>query len=141
MLKRMGKVIVKIKLTNWGDVFARKRKFSKSAPRTAEIEALVDTGATRLYLRPSVIKALGLEKVDAVFSQTSNGTRKRTVYEPVRLELMGRHGNFDIVDIDERVPNLLGQIPLAYLDLVVDPKGQKLIPNPEHGEKQMTEEY
>jgi len=137
----MGKVIVKIKLTNLGDVFARRRKLSKSAPRTAEIEALVDTGAPRLYLKPSVIKVLGLEKMGAVFSQTTNGTRKRHVYEPVRLDLMGRYGNFDVVDIDEKVPNLLGQIPLEYLDLVVDPKGQKLIPNPEHGEKQMTEEY
>jgi len=137
----MGKVIVKIKLTNLGDAFARKRKLSKRTPRTTEIEALVDTGATRLYLKPSVIKALGLEKVDAFFSQTTNGTRKRNVYEPVRLDLMGRYGNFDVVDIDEKVPNLLGQIPLEYLDLVVDPKGQKLVPNPEHREKQMTEEY
>jgi hypothetical protein len=39
------------------------------------------------------------------------------------------------------VPNLLGQIPLEYLDLVVDPKGQKLVPKPEQKEKQMTEEY
>jgi len=28
-----------------------------------------------------------------------------------------------------------------YLDFVVDPKGRKLIPNPEHGDKQMSEEY
>jgi hypothetical protein len=45
------------------------------------------------------------------------------------------------VDIDEDVPNLLGQIPLEYLDFVVDPQGRKLISNPEHGDKQMTEEY
>jgi hypothetical protein len=40
-----------------------------------EAEALVDTGATRLYLKPSVIKALGLQKVGKVESQTTNGTR------------------------------------------------------------------
>jgi len=39
------------------------------------------------------------------------------------------------------VPNLLGQIPLEYLDFVVDSKNRKLIPNPEHGGEQMTEEY
>ena len=38
-------------------------------------------------------------------------------------------------------PNLLGQNPLAYLDFVVDSKNRKLIPNPEHGDKQMSEEY
>ena len=33
------------------------------------------------------------------------------------------------------------QIPLEYLDFVVDSKNRKLIPNPEHGDKQMSEEY
>ena len=137
----MGKVIITIKLTNQGDLVAAHRKLSKAKPRVVEVEALVDTGATRLYLKPSVIRALGLEKVDTVISQTTNGPKRRTVYEPVRLEVMGRYGNFDVVDIGENVPNLLGQIPLEYLDFVVDAKNRKLIPNPEHGDKQMSEEY
>ena len=137
----MGKVIVKIKLTNLFDLGARTRKLSKAKPRVVEIEALVDTGATRLYLKPSVIHALGLEKVDTVISQTTNGPIRRTVYESVRLEVQGRHGDFNVVDIGENVPNLLGQIPLEYLDFVVDSKNRKLIPNPEHGDKQMSEEY
>jgi hypothetical protein len=65
----------------------------------------------------------------------------RNVYEPVQLDLMGRTGHFDVVDIDQRVPNLLGQIPLEYLDFVVDPKTQTLRTNPAHGDKLMTEEY
>ena len=67
--------------------------------------------------------------------------RRRAVFESVRLELMGRNGAFQVVKVDDDVPNLLGRIPLEYLDFVVDPRGQKLIPNPEHGEKQMSEEY
>ena len=137
----MGRVIVKIKLTNQGDLVAARRKLSKAKPRSVEAEAFVDTGATRLYLKPSVIHALGLEKVDEVISQTTNGPKKRSVYEPVRLEVQGRYGNFDVVDVGEKVPNLLGQIPLEYLDFVVDSKNRKLIPNPEHGDKQMSEEY
>ena len=137
----MGKVAVTIKLTNLFDLGAQHRKLSKAKPRSVEVEALVDTGATRLYLKPSVIKALGLEKVDEVISQTTNGSKKRGVYESVRLEVQGRYGDFNVVDIGEKVPNLLGQIPLEYLDFVVDPKNRKLIPNPEHGDKQMSEEY
>ena len=137
----MGKVLVTIKLTNQGDLVAMHRKLSKAKPRVVEVEALVDAGATRLYLKPSVIRALGLEKVDTVVSQRTNGPKKRAVYEPVRLDLMGRYGNFDVVDIGEEVPNLLGQIPLEYLDFVVDSKNRKLIPNPAHGDKQMSEEY
>lgn len=137
----MGKVIVKIKLTNLFDLGAQHRKLSKAKPRTVEIEALVDTGATRLYLKPSVIQALGLEKMDEIISQTTNGPKQRSVYESVRLEVQGRYGDFNVVDISENVPNLLGQIPLEYLDFVVDSKNRKLIPNPEHGDKQMSEEY
>ena len=137
----MGKVIVQLRLTNQSDLVLKRHKARIGVPRQVATEALVDTGATRLYLKPSVIKSLGLRKVGEVNSRTTNGDRVRNVYEPVRLELMERSGNFDVVDIDEHVPNLLGQIPLEYLDLVVDPKARTLRPNPAHGDKLMTEEY
>jgi len=137
----MGTVVVKIRLTNQGDLVAARRKLSRAKPRTVEAEALVDTGATRLCLQSSLIKALGLHKESEVQSRTTNGVRRRAVFEPVRLELMGRDGVFQVVELDNDVPNLLGQIPLEYLDLVVDPQNRKLIPNPDHGGKQMSEEY
>jgi clan AA aspartic protease len=137
----MGKVIVKIKLTNLFDLGARHRKLSTANPRTVEVEALVDTGATRFYLKPSVIKKLGLERTDTVRSKTTNGDALRHKYEPVQLELMGRRENFDVIEVPEDVPNLLGQVPLEVLDFVVDSRRQKLIPNPAHGGEQMTEEY
>jgi predicted aspartyl protease len=137
----MGKVVAKIKLTNYLDLELKRLKLRREKPRVVQTDVLVDTGATRLYLKRSVIKALGLRKEGEVVSKTTNGTRRRAVYQAARLDLMGRHGAFQVVEIDDDVPNLLGQIPLEYLDLVVDPKGQKLMPNPEHGDKQMSEEY
>jgi predicted aspartyl protease len=137
----MGKVVAKIKLTNCLGLELKRFKLWREKPRAVQSDALVDTGATRLYLKRSVIKALGLRKEGEVVSKTTNGTRRRAVFQAAHLELMGRYGAFEVVEIDDDVPNLLGQIPLGYLDLVVDPKGQKLIPNPEHGDKQMSEEY
>jgi clan AA aspartic protease len=137
----MGKVIVKIRLTNLKDIFLKNAGARKAEPRVIEVVSLVDAGATRLYLKPSVIKKLGLLRVDAVRSQTTNGEAIRFKYEPVQLELMGRKENFDVIEVPESVPNLLGQVPLEILDLVVDSKRQKLIPNPAHGGEQMTEEY
>src|SRR5881296_1270520 len=128
----MGKVIAKLRLTNYLELELKRMRLFKGKPRTVEAEALVDTGATRLYLQSGVIKALGLRKAGEVISRTTNGLRRRPVYSPVRLELMGRHGNFDVVQVDNDVPNLLGQIPLEYLDFVVDPNGRMLTPNPEH---------
>lgn len=137
----MGRVIVKLKLTNYVDWQMSKLRLRKAKPRTAEADALVDRGATRLYLQSRLIKRLGLKKEGEVSSKTTNGVRSRAVYSATRLDLMGRHGAFEVVEVDDDVPNLLGQIPLEYLDFVVDPKSQKLIPNPEHGDKQMSEEY
>jgi clan AA aspartic protease len=137
----MGKVVVTIKLTNLFDVAMLNRQLSKQQPRTVSVEAVVDTGATRLYLKPSVIRKLGLTRVDAVRSQTTNGEVVRFKFEPVQVELMGRKENSDVIEVPETVPNLLGQLPLEALDLVVDSKGRKLIPNPAHGGEQMIEEY
>jgi predicted aspartyl protease len=139
--RAMGKVIVTIKLTNLKDMFLKSAGARRSKPREAMVETLVDTGATRLYLKPSIIKRLGLERVDVVRSRTTNGDAIRFKYEPVQLELMGRKESFDVVEVPENVPNLLGQVPLEVLDFVVDSKGQRLIPNPAHGGEQMTEEY
>ena len=137
----MGKIIVKIKLTNYGDLYLRRLKLGKGRPRTVAVEALVDTGATRLYLKPSVIKKFGLSRTDTVRSQTTNGEAIRYKYEPVELELMARREIFEVIEVPENVPNLVGQVPLEVLDFVVDAKGQRLIPNPAHHGEQMTEEY
>jgi len=137
----MGKVVVKIKLTNYVEEQLKKLKLLKGQPHSVETEALVDTGATRLCLQSRVIRALGLRKEGELISRPTNGRRTRAVYQAARLDLMGRHGNFDVVEVDDDVPNLLGQVPLEVLDFVVDSKSQRVIPNPAHGGEQMTEEY
>src|SRR5580704_6622174 len=108
----MGKVIVKIKLTNHADVILTRAGARKAKPRQTEVEALVDTGATRLYLKPSVIEKRGLERGE---------------YDEVNLDLMGRSATLQVIEVPEDVPNLLGQIPLELLDFVVDPSGQWLL--------------
>ena len=51
----------------------KKLKLLKGKPRSMETEALVDTGATRLYLQSRVIRALGLRKEGALTPRTTNG--------------------------------------------------------------------
>lgn len=137
----MGRVVVKIKLTNLADRNVQKRGLLKGAPRSVEIEALVDTGATGLCLKRSVIQALGLDVVRHVFSHTANGVCQRAQYEPVEFEVQGRAATFDVIEVPDTVPNLMGQIPLEVLDFVVDPRGQRLIGNPAHGGEWIHEEY
>jgi clan AA aspartic protease len=135
----MGKVIVKIKLTNQSDDVLFRAGARKAKPRQVEVEALVDTGATWLNLKPSVIRKLGLEEVRKVQAQTANGKVARTEYSAVNLEIMGRDTTVRIVEVPEEVPNLVGQVPLELLDFVVDPKRQRLIGNPDHGGARMVD--
>jgi hypothetical protein len=60
-------------------------------------------------------------------------------YDPVPLTIQGRDRPVDVLEVPDNVPVLVGQIPLDNLDLVVDPRGGKLIGNPEHGGEPMFE--
>jgi hypothetical protein len=59
----------------------------------------------------------------------------------VRLTIQGRHCPVDVLEVPDDVPVLIGQIPLENLDLVVDPRGGKLIGNPAHGGEHAFEMY
>lgn len=135
----MGRVIVNLKLTNSHDLSPRARQAGAGEPRSIEVEALVDTGATTLCLKPTVIRQLGLEVVRQSPSQTAAGTRMTRIYSPVQIELMDRSGNFDVFEVDESAPNLLGQLPLELFDLLVDSRAQRVIPNPAHGNQWVVE--
>lgn len=127
----MGRVTVMIKVANR----------TATEPREIEVEALVDSGATLLCLKPSVVEALGLAQFDTVPMRTANGVREVGKYGPVWLEVMGRAAYFNALALSEENPNLLGQIPLEELDLVVDCKAQRLIGNPAHGGVETVEVY
>lgn len=138
----MEKVITRIKLQNWDNIALLAAGQRTAPPRTVETEALVDTGAVKLYLKASVIGQLGLRPIGEVTSQTmSNRSERRRVFSPVDLEIQGRSGRFDVVEIPDALPNIIGQIPLEDLDWVVDPRGQKLIGNPEHKGEQLYDEF
>lgn len=138
----MGKVITRIKVENWLDAELIKAGARKEKPRVVETDALVDTGAVRLYLKSSVINELGLHLAGEIRSRTmSHRSESRTVFSPVALEIQGRTGRLDVVEIPDSLPNVIGQIPLEDLDWVVDWRNQRLIPNPEHKNGELADEF
>jgi predicted aspartyl protease len=138
----MGRETIQIKLQNWDDLALLATGKRKRAPRTVDVEALVDTGAVKLYLQRSLIGKLGLRPIGKVTSRTmSNRRETRRVFSPVDLEIQGRSGQFSVIEIPDDLPNLVGQIPLEDLDLVVDCQGRKLVPNPEHKDGVMYDEF
>ena len=138
----MGKVTVRIKVQNWADIELLAAGSRTEQPRTVESEALVDTGAVKFYLQSSSIKQLGLRAINTVQSRTmSDRTETRRVFSPVDLEIQGRACQLSVVEIPDSLPNIVGQIPLEDMDWVVDLQGRRLIPNPEHKDGVLYDEF
>lgn len=139
----MGRVTVEARVENLDDLLeVRKDRITDQEVRRIMIpDALVDTGATGLSLPTWAIEQLGLVKVNEKMALSSRGQFRINIYETVRLTVQGRFCHVDVVESPDEVPALIGQIPLEWMDWVVDPAGRRLIGNPEHGGEQMLELY
>ncbi len=135
----MGRVVVSARIENLADlVRANARDIAGDDVRRIEVDdALVDTGATMLSLPRKHIQTLGLGRHRTRTARTTAGTVSFGVYEPVRLTVEDRDCVVEVCEIPDDCPTLIGQIPLEALDFVVDPSGQKLIGNPDHGGQHM----
>jgi clan AA aspartic protease len=139
----MGRVLTPATIENLEDLWAVKRGLSKPEDvRRVEVpDALVDTGATTLSLPTSVIQKLGLTQTSTKRVTSATGSGEAAVYGTVRLTIQDRDFVTDVLEVPDGVPVLIGQIPLEYLDFVVDPNTQRLIGNPAHGGEHVLELY
>jgi clan AA aspartic protease len=128
----VGEVRVKARLTNAVDEgLVRRGQLSPDQVRTLVADALVDTGAMRTVLPPDVVTRLGLAIRDWRVTEYADGRRQAVALtEPVAVELYGRNTVEDALMLGDEV--LIGQTVLESLDLLVDCREQRLIPNPAH---------
>jgi len=125
----MKKVTEKTKITSLFD-----------PTKSVEVEAVVDTGATMLVLPQNLVQELGLKKIREVrVKYANNHTESKSIYGVVAVELKGRTGNFDVLAEEAGSQPLLGQVILEILDLVVDTRTRRLLPNPLSPEMPMVE--
>jgi predicted aspartyl protease len=129
------KVLVSAKIINVFDIENRERGLLPvEKVRTIEsADALIDTGATGLLLPKAMIAQLRLRHFRTRQDRRIGGIVALPMYCALRLTLQGRGCVLDVGEIDDSLPVLIGQVPLEPLDFVFDPKGQRLIANPEHG--------
>jgi clan AA aspartic protease len=129
----MGEVKQKIELENYVDRFlADEGKIKNGEIRKVTIDALVDTGATMLVLPQEVVERLGL-KVSRKVIVTYADARKdeREVAGVVIIKIGDRFTNVDCIVGPPNSDALIGQVILEEMDLIVDPKDQKVTPRPE----------
>jgi predicted aspartyl protease len=139
----MGRGLTEATIENMNDLAAVEMGHlpADKVRRIAVTDALLDTGATMLSLPTRIIRQLGLKKHSTRRVTTSQGVVQGDVYSTVRLTIKGRDCPMDVIEVPDDVPVLIGQIPLEYLDFVVDLQSRSLIGNPAHGGEQMYEMY
>ena len=117
----MGVVHADFTLTNF---------FNKKSVR---IRALVDTGATEVFVTPEVARELGFDPEEVAHRNVTvaDGRSVRAPrLRPVEIEFADRSYCGEVLVLGDQC--LVGVIPLEAMDLVVDPKHLELIPNPAH---------
>jgi len=98
-----------------------------------EVRALVDTGATFMCVTEDVAVQLGFD-VDEVSRQivtlADGHQRKVPKIAPVEIHFENRSYVTEALVLGDEC--LMGVLPLEAMDLLVDPKTQKLVVNPSH---------
>jgi clan AA aspartic protease len=133
----MGTVYAEITLKNAFDEGLFSHGYIKKQEiREATMTAVVDTGAATLIINEDVQKKLGLKIEGEQISTLANGeTINCKVSEAVKICWKDRYMTCQPWVLDGAEEILLGAIPLENMDLIVDPKNEKVVGR--HGDEQI----
>lgn len=129
----MGKIFADIEISNYDDkVLAKNNYIDASAIRKFNLNILVDTGAYNLALNQKICNQLGLEKLGEQAFVLANGDEQIfDIVGPVDIKFENRETTCRAVMLPGDTEPLLGQIPLEDMDIILLPKLEKMIVNPE----------
>jgi predicted aspartyl protease len=118
----MGRVTVQVPLANYWDVLrAKEGQLTADEVRRTTVSGIVDSGAARLVLPPSVVQELGLpQDGETGVRYADQRTARRPIVRNVWLELCGRGADFSAIVEPNRQDALIGAIVLEELDLIID---------------------
>lgn len=131
--KKMGLVYADIELISGDDLALYRRGFlPEDQIKHMRVSVLVDSGAYMLSINDRIKEQLDLPVLDKQTVRLADDTEMKVeVVGPVEIRFENRRATVDAYVIPGNAEPLLGVIPLEDLDVVVDPKQQRLIVNPE----------
>src|SRR5689334_9284765 len=101
----MGRVTTHIRVENLKDLWEveQGRRSSDQTRAVDVVDALVDTGASLLSLPTRLINQLGLRKTRDRTVVTTRGITTASIYEAVRLTIMGRDCVVEVIEVPDAV--------------------------------------
>lgn len=130
----MGFVYADILLISGDDLTDLKRKrITEDEVKRMKVNVLVDSGAIMLAINEEICQQLDLYALDKRPAQMADGSVVMLdVVGPIEIRFGNRRTNVDAIVLPGNAQPLLGVIPMEDMDVLIDPKANELIINPEH---------
>lgn len=133
-VNEMGLVYAEIELTNGGDAYLyNKGLLDENKVKKVRVNSLVDSGAYMLVINENIKNQLDLPVIEKQFSRMADESLiELEVVGPIDVRFENRSTTVRAVVLPGNSEVLLGSIPMEDMDVLIDPKRQKLTVNPEH---------
>lgn len=133
-VNEMGLVYAEIDLISVDDMVLHRRGFlDKDKIKQVRVKALVDSGAYMLSINETIRAQLDLPFIEKQFGTLADETLIEVdVVGPVEVHFENRSTTVRAIVLPGNAEVLLGSIPMEDMDVLVDPKQQKLVVNPKH---------
>lgn len=128
----MGLVYAEIDLIRGADIVLEQEGYlDKEKIRKMTVNVLVDSGAYMLAINDHIRVQLDLRKVGEQIAELADGSKLMLdIVGPIDVRFKNRRTNVDAMVLPGDAEPLLGAIPMEDMDVLIDPKQQKLIVNP-----------
>ena len=129
----MGLVFAEIELVSGDDLALNRRGYIlEDKIRRCTVRAIVDSGATMLEIPIHVSKQLNLPKIRQIESELADGSVGfYDVVGPVEVRFSNRQTSVEALVIPGTTKTLLGASPMEGMDVLIDPKRERLLVNPD----------
>jgi clan AA aspartic protease len=130
----MGYVRAEIELANANDVqLAKQKQIGEDEVKKMTVRALVDSGSYLLAINENIRNYLQLMPLYKERACLANGNIiECDVVYPVEVKFKNRHACCSAMVLPGDSEVLLGAIPMEEMDVIIDPKRQELVVNPDH---------
>jgi clan AA aspartic protease len=129
----MGLVFADIELISGDDLaFFRRGRLQEDQIHRCTVQAMVDSGATMLAIPEFIKKQLDLQKITEIEAELADGSASAfEVVGPVEVRFQNRRTSVEALVVPNSNTVLLGAMPMEGMDVLIDPKRERLIVNPE----------
>ena len=128
----MGLSYAELDLTNYDDLaLVKAGRMKEDEVRHMKATFLADTGAAMLGINEEISAQLGLSKVEERLAEMADGSiHSFPVVGPLEVRFGNRKTYVTAMVLPGNSEPLLGAIPMEDMDLIVEPKTQRVIINP-----------